>query len=47
MLLARACQRVVAAQPTLVKVEAPAKVFGDIHGQLRDILLFFGWYGAP
>lgn len=45
--LAGACKRVLAAQPTLVHVTAPAKLFGDVHGQLRDLLLLFAWYGAP
>ena len=45
--LAAAVKRVVAAQPSLVHVQAPAKVFGDVHGQLRDLLLLFAYYGAP
>jgi len=45
--LAAAVKRVVAAQPTLVHVHPPAKVFGDVHGQLRDLLLLFAYYGAP
>jgi len=28
-------------------VAAPLKVFGDTHGQLRDLLLLFTVYGAP
>ena len=47
VLLADACRRAVAAQPVVVRVQAPAKVFGDVHGQLRDLLLLFGWYGFP
>jgi len=47
MSLAAAVKRVVAAQPSLVHVQAPAKVFGDVHGQLRDLLLLFAYYGAP
>ena len=45
--LAAAVKRVVAAQPTLVHVHPPAKVFGDVHGQLRDLLLLFREFGAP
>eukprot|EP00941_MAST-03F_sp_MAST-3F-sp1_P004955 g4955.t1 len=32
---------------TLVSVEAPIKVFGDIHGQFNDLLQFFEQYSAP
>ena len=39
--------RVVSAQPTLVSVPAPAKIFGDVHGQLRDLLLLFREFGLP
>lgn len=45
--LAQGCQSQLAAQPSLVRVPAPAKVFGDVHGQLRDLLLMFGLYGPP
>ena len=40
-------QRLACAQPTVVRVPAPAKVFGDIHGQLRDLLLLFAHHGFP
>lgn len=46
-LLAKACQRQFSSYPSLVRVRAPAKVFGDIHGQLRDVLLLFGLFGMP
>ena len=40
-------QRLAAAQPTVVRVPTPAKVFGDVHGQLRDLLLLFAHHGFP
>jgi len=45
--LAKSCLVQLQAQPSLVRVTAPAKVFGDVHGQLRDLLLLFGLYGLP
>ncbi|CAE7599225.1 BSU1 [Symbiodinium natans] len=41
------CQHVLAAQPTLTEVDVPCKIFGDIHGQLRDVLLLFHSFGMP
>eukprot|EP00965_Chrysotila_dentata_P168807 5574218-Pleurochrysis_carterae.AAC.3 len=46
-LLANFCKDVLEAQPALVRVAPPVKVFGDIHGQLRDLLLLFMEYGMP
>jgi len=40
-------QKVLQKQPVVSEVEAPAKVFGDVHGQLRDLLLLFHFYGTP
>eukprot|EP00443_Scrippsiella_acuminata_P112641 CAMPEP_0115614718 /NCGR_PEP_ID=MMETSP0272-20121206/22253_1 /TAXON_ID=71861 /ORGANISM="Scrippsiella trochoidea, Strain CCMP3099" /LENGTH=699 /DNA_ID=CAMNT_0003050611 /DNA_START=195 /DNA_END=2290 /DNA_ORIENTATION=- len=45
--LCAATMEVLMAQPVVSEVEAPAKVFGDIHGQLRDLLLLFHFYGRP
>eukprot|EP00927_Polykrikos_kofoidii_P038010 TRINITY_DN32253_c0_g2_i1.p1 TRINITY_DN32253_c0_g2~~TRINITY_DN32253_c0_g2_i1.p1 ORF type:complete len:526 (-),score=95.16 TRINITY_DN32253_c0_g2_i1:257-1744(-) len=39
--------RIVAQQPSLSEVDVPCKVFGDIHGQFRDVLLLFKAYGVP
>lgn len=45
--LAAACETQVAAQATLAKVSVPTKVFGDIHGQFRDLLMLFAQFGFP
>lgn len=45
--LCGAAQEALKAQPVVSEVPAPAKVFGDIHGQLRDLLLLFHFYGRP
>jgi len=45
--LAMEVQQVLASQPPLVEAEVPAKVFGDIHGQFRDMLLLMFHYGFP
>lgn len=40
-------QDLVAGEPTLNEGSLPAKVYGDIHGQLRDLLLFLHHFGWP
>ncbi len=45
--LSREAKRIVQLQPMVVRAPAPAKVFGDIHGQLRDLLLLFREHGFP
>lgn len=37
---ANATAKLLAKQPTVAAASAPCRVFGDIHGQLRDLLLF-------
>ena len=39
--------KVVEDQPMVLRVEAPVKVFGDIHGQYTDLMRFFDLYSAP
>ena len=46
-ILAREVQRVAMSQPMVVRVPVPAKIFGDVHGQLRDLLLLFAFHGFP
>lgn len=41
------CKEAVKRQDIVVKVGAPVKVFGDVHGQLRDLLLLFARFGFP
>merc|ERR1719482_2526561 len=31
----------------MIELAAPVKIFGDLHGQLSDALLFFHTYGQP
>merc|ERR1712223_1787749 len=35
------------ADPTLTRIEGPVKVFGDIHGQLGDLMSLFKSFGYP
>lgn len=46
-LLVEAATHVFASQQTLTDVTAPCKVFGDLHGQFRDLLLLCGTFGFP
>lgn len=46
MLCAEA-KRILYTEDIIVKVPVPAKVFGDIHGQFRDLLLLFREFGFP
>ena len=34
-------------QPMVLRVDAPIKVFGDIHGQYQDLMRFFDLWGIP
>mmetsp|Transcript_48333 Transcript_48333/g.80024 ORF Transcript_48333/g.80024 Transcript_48333/m.80024 type:complete len:345 (+) Transcript_48333:96-1130(+) len=46
-LLVRAGRDVFLQQPTLLDLEAPLKVFGDVHGQYSDLLMLFDKAGPP
>ena len=39
--------KIVEEQPIVLKLEAPVKIFGDIHGQYQDLMRFFDLYNAP
>ena len=45
--LTKQCMEVVSKQPNILKVSAPVKVFGDIHGQYIDLMNFFNKWGNP
>ena len=34
-------------EPTVLKLKAPVKIFGDLHGQFGDLMRLFEEYGAP
>lgn len=35
------------SRPPLITLNAPVKVFGDIHGQYKDLMRFFDLWGMP
>eukprot|EP00708_Paratrimastix_pyriformis_P002010 GAFH01000748.1.p1 GENE.GAFH01000748.1~~GAFH01000748.1.p1 ORF type:complete len:587 (-),score=256.01 GAFH01000748.1:942-2702(-) len=37
----------IAVEPSLVSVDPPVKIFGDIHGQMSDLIKFFTMCGNP
>jgi protein phosphatase len=39
--------KIVEEQPIVLRLEAPIKIFGDIHGQYQDLMRFFDLYNAP
>jgi len=39
--------KIVEEQPILLRLEAPIKIFGDIHGQYQDLMRFFDLYNQP
>ena len=41
------CMRILMDQPMVLRVDAPIKVFGDIHGQYQDLMRFFDLWGIP
>ena len=34
-------------EPTVLKLKAPIKIFGDLHGQFGDLMRLFQEYGMP
>jgi len=47
MLLCDQAQAILESQPMVLRVQAPIKIYGDIHGQYSDLMRFFDLFGAP
>mmetsp|Transcript_106640 Transcript_106640/g.308544 ORF Transcript_106640/g.308544 Transcript_106640/m.308544 type:complete len:797 (+) Transcript_106640:52-2442(+) len=47
MLITNVAAKLLSLQPPMAIAKAPCKIFGDIHGQLRDLLLILFAFGAP
>ena len=45
--LTEECMRILMDQTMVLRVDAPIKVFGDIHGQYQDLMRFFDLWGIP
>ena len=48
--LAHLCQATLAiiqAQPMLLRLRAPVKIYGDLHGQFPDLMRLFSKFGSP
>ena len=42
-----AARQILLEQPSLVELEAPVNIVGDIHGQFNDLLCHFEKLGYP
>ena len=40
-------QAIVEGQPPLIRLSAPVKIFGDLHGQYGDLMRLFEQFGQP
>ncbi|KAE8682464.1 Serine/threonine-protein phosphatase BSL2 [Hibiscus syriacus] len=45
--LCESAERIFTVEPTVLKLKAPVKIFGDLHGQFGDLMRLFDEYGAP
>ena len=45
--LCDAAEAVLQEQPACLRLRAPLKIFGDVHGQFADLLTLFAAFGAP
>lgn len=45
--LCETVQQIFQREPTVLKLKAPLKIFGDLHGQFGDLMRLFDEYGYP
>ena len=45
--LAKEFKAVLESQPMIIKIQTPIKIFGDLHGNLSDLLKIFELWKAP
>ena len=45
--LCYAAEQIFMHEPTVLKLKAPIKLFGDLHGQFGDLMRLFDEYGSP
>ncbi|CAA7039440.1 unnamed protein product [Microthlaspi erraticum] len=45
--LCSAAKKIIIQEPTVLQLNAPIKVFGDLHGQFGDLMRLFHEYGSP
>lgn len=40
-------EKIFEAEPSVLNLQAPVKIFGDLHGQFGDLMRLFDEYGTP
>lgn len=45
--LCDAAERIFSDEPAVLRLKAPIKIFGDLHGQFGDLMRLFEEYGTP
>ncbi|XP_039130334.1 serine/threonine-protein phosphatase BSL3-like isoform X2 [Dioscorea cayenensis subsp. rotundata] len=45
--LCDSAERIFSSEPSVLQINAPVKIFGDLHGQFGDLMRLFDEYGAP
>ena len=46
-LLCDAAENIFRTEETVLALQAPVKIFGDLHGQFGDLMRLFDEYGTP